>query len=207
MITNSSLPSERYICRIGLLERLPLRTPYPSIAARMIDIVRRLPHGQTTVIVDRTGAHAAYDMLIEKGLSPIGMTISGGDSINRDGRYVTVPKMRLLTGLLSTCYPGELEISKALRDYPQLRRQLQNIGTMATDGGTGETGAPDEVMTILPSRCRWLFGISKTQARFGGSWNYIGAKPACGLRIIVSPSISVRASTTVRSASCPVARH
>jgi hypothetical protein len=139
MITNSSLPSERSVCRIGLLERLPLRTPYPSIAARIIDIVRRLPHGQTTVIVDRTGAHAAYDMLIEKGLSPIGMTISGGDSINWDGRYVTVPKMRLLTGLLSICYRGELEISKGLRDYSELRRQLQNIGTMATDSGTGET--------------------------------------------------------------------
>jgi hypothetical protein len=139
MITNSFLPSERYACRIGLLERQPLRTPYPSIAARIIDIVRGLPHGQTTVIVDRTGAHAAYDMLIEKGLSPIGMTISGGDSINWDGRYVTVPKMRLLTGLLSICYRGELEISKALRDYAELRRQLQNIGTMATDSGTGET--------------------------------------------------------------------
>jgi hypothetical protein len=107
--------------------------------ARIIEIVRRLPHGQTTVIVDRTGAHAAYDMLIEKGLSPIGMTISGGDSVNWDGRYVTVPKMRLLTGLLSICYRGELEISKGLRDYPELRRQLQNIGTMATDSGTGET--------------------------------------------------------------------
>jgi len=139
MITNSSLPSERYVCRIRLLERLPLRTPYPSIAARIIDIVRHLPHGQTTVIVDRTGAHAAYDMLIEKGLSPIGMTISGGDSINRDGRYVTVPKMRLLTGLLSSCYRDELEMSKGLRDYPELRRQLQNIGTMATDSGMGET--------------------------------------------------------------------
>jgi len=71
MITNSSLPSERHVYRIGLLERLPLRTPYPSIAARVIDIVRRLPRGQTTVIVDRTGAHAAYDRLVEKGLSPI----------------------------------------------------------------------------------------------------------------------------------------
>src|SRR5262244_969355 len=139
MITSSSLRSERYVCRIGLLERLPLRTPYPSIAARIIDIVLRLPRRQTTVIVDRTGAHAAYDMLIEKGLSPIGMTISGGDSINRDGRYITVPKMRLLTGLLATCYRGKLEISKGLSDYTELRRQLQNIGTMATDGGTGET--------------------------------------------------------------------
>jgi hypothetical protein len=139
MITNSSLPSERCVCRIRLLERLPLRTPYPSIAARIIDILRHLPHGQTTVIVDRTGAHAAYDMLIEKGLWPIGMTISGSDSINWNGRYVTVPKMRLLTGLLSICYRNELEIGKSLRDYTELRRQLQNIGTMATDSGTGET--------------------------------------------------------------------
>jgi len=139
MITNSSLPSERHVYRIGLLERLPLRTPYPSIAARVSDIVRRLPRGQTTVIVDRTGAHAAYDMLVEKGLSPIGMTISGGDSINWAGRSVTVPKMRLLTGLLSMCYRGELEIAKSLPDYSELRRQLQNIGTMATDSGTGET--------------------------------------------------------------------
>jgi hypothetical protein len=139
MITSSFLPSERHVCRVGLLERLALHTPYPAIAARISDIVHRLPRGYTTVIVDRTGAHAAYDMLVEKGLSPLGLTISGGDSVHWDGRYVTVPKMRLLTGLLSICYEGELEISKRLGDYVEFRRQLQNIGTMATDSGTGET--------------------------------------------------------------------
>jgi hypothetical protein len=138
MITSSFRP-ERYVCRIGLLERLALHTPYPAIAARIGDIVGRLPRGHTTVIVDRTGAHAAYDMLVEKGLSPIGLTISGGDSVHWDRRYVTVPKMRLLTGLLSICYRDELEISERLRDYVEFRRQLQNIGTMATDTGTGET--------------------------------------------------------------------
>jgi hypothetical protein len=139
MITTSSLPPEHYSCRIGLLERLPLHTPYPAIAARIIDIVRRLPRGHTTVIVDRTGAHAAYDMLLDKGLSPLGLTISGGDSVHWDRRCVTVPKMRLLTGLLSISYRGELQISKRLRDYAEFRRQLQNIGTMATDSGAGET--------------------------------------------------------------------
>src|SRR6516164_4113464 len=139
MITSSFPPSERNVCRIGLLKRLALHTPYPAIAAEIIDIVHRLPRGRTTVIVDRTGAHAAYDMLVEKGLSPLGLTISGGDSVHWDGRYVTVPKMRLLTGLLSICYEGELEISKRLGDYVEFRRQLQNIGTMATDSGTGET--------------------------------------------------------------------
>src|SRR5215831_437653 len=139
MITSSFPPSERNVCRVGLLERLALHTPYPAIAARISDIVRRLPRVYTTVIVDRTGAHAAYDMLVEKGLSPLGLTISGGDSVHWDGRYVTVPKMRLLTGLLSICYRDELEISERLRDYIEFRRQLQNIGTMATDAGTGET--------------------------------------------------------------------
>src|ERR1700758_499992 len=110
MITSSFRP-ERYVCRIGLLERLAPPTPSPAIAARIGDIVGRLPRGNTTVIVDRTGAHAAYDMLVDKGLSPIGLTISGGDSIHWDGCYVTVPKMRLLTGLLSICYRDELEIS------------------------------------------------------------------------------------------------
>jgi len=206
MITNSSLPSERHVYRIGLLERLPLRTPYPSIAARVIDIVRRLPRGQTTVIVDRTGAHAAYDMLVEKGLSPIGMTISGGDSINWAGRYVTVPKMRLLTELLSICHRGELEIAKSLRDYSELRRQLQNIGTMATDSGTGETwrarrGHDDLVISVS------MAGFtSQTRAQIWASGNSIGARPARRLRIIVSPSTSVRALTTVPSASCPAAR-
>src|SRR5260370_42616905 len=104
MITSSSLPSERYFCRIGLLERLPLHTPYPAIAARSIDIVRRLPRGYTTVIVDRPGAHAADDMLVERGLSPLGLTISGGDSLQWARHYVTVPQMRLLTRLLLICY-------------------------------------------------------------------------------------------------------
>jgi len=158
MITNSSLPSERNVYRIGLLERLALHTPYPAIAARISDIVRRLPRGRTTVIVDRTGAHAAYDMLVEKGLSPIGLTISGGDSVHWDRRYVTVPKMRLLTGLVSICHRGELEISKRLPDYVELRRQLQNIGTMATDAGTGETwrarrGHDDLVSAVSMAVC------------------------------------------------------
>jgi len=172
MITSSFLPSERYACRIGLLERLALHTPYPAIAARISDIVRRLPRGRTTVIVDRTGAHAAYDMLVEKGLSPIGLTISGGDSVHWDGRYVTVPKMRLLTGLLSICYRDQLEISKSLRDYGELCRQLQNIGTMATDAGTGETwrarrGHDDLVIAV--SMAVWYL---ENQGPNFASWEY-----------------------------------
>jgi len=206
MITSSFLPSERNFCRIGLLERLPLHTPYPAIAARIIDIVRRLPRVYTTVIVDRTGAHAAYDMLVEKGLSPLGLTISGGDSVHWDRRYVTVPKMRLLTGLLSISYRGELEISKGRATTPSSAGSCRISVPWRPTPVPARHGAPDEVMTILRSRCRWLFGTSKTRAPIWASGNFIGAGPARRLTIIVSPSISARASTTVPSASCPAPR-
>jgi hypothetical protein len=175
MITSSFLPPERNVYRIGLLERLAFHTPYPAIAARISDIVRQLPRGRTTVIVDRTGAHAAYDMLVERGLSPIGLTISGGDSVHWDGRYVTVPKMRLLTGLLSICHRDELELSERLRDYVELRRQLQNIGTMATDSGTGETwrarrGHDDLVIAV--AMAVWYL---ENQGPNFASWEYFSA--------------------------------
>jgi hypothetical protein len=181
MITSSFPPSERNVCRIGLLERLPLHTPYPAIAARIIDIVRRLPRRHTTVIVDRTGAHAAYDMLVEKGLSPIGLTISGGDSVHWNGRYVTVPKMRLLTGLLSLCHRDELQISERLRDYVEFRRQLQNIGTMATDAGSGETwrarrGHDDLVISV--SMPAWYL---ENQGPNFASWEYFRRQAGASL--------------------------
>src|SRR5215469_3857724 len=200
MITSSFLPSERYVCRVGLLERLALHTPYPAIAARISAIVRRLPRGQTTVIIDRTGAHAAYDMLVEKGLSPLGLTISGGDSVHWDGRCVTVPKMRLLTGLLSICYRGELEISQRLRDYVEFRRQLQNIGTMVTDSGTGETwrarrGHDDLVIAV--SMAVWYL---ENPGPNMGLWEYYRRQAGAPLEnYCVAVDFGQSASTTARS--------
>jgi hypothetical protein len=108
--------------------------------------------------------------------------------------------------MLSICYRGELEISERLRDYVEFRRQLQNIGTMATDAGTGETwrarrGHDDLVIAV--SMAGWYL---ENPGPNMGLWEFIGARPACRLRIIVSRSILVRASTTVPSASCPAPR-
>ena len=89
-----------------------------------------------------------HQRLVEKGLSPIGMTISGGDSINWAGRYVTVPKMRLLTGLLSMCYRGELEIAKSLPDYSELGANCRTSARWQPTAARARHGAPDEVMTI-----------------------------------------------------------
>ena len=90
------------------------------------------------------------------------------------------------TGLLSICYRGELEISERLRDYVEFRRQLQNIGTMATDAGIGETWRARLDGCLVPR---------KSGAPISQAANIFGARPACRFRIIVSPSILARAST------------
>ena len=76
------------------------------------------------------------------------------------------------TGLLSICYRDELELSERLRDYVELRRQLQNIGTMATDAGTGETwrarrGHDDLVIAV--SMGGWYL---ENQGPNFASWEY-----------------------------------
>jgi hypothetical protein len=64
-------PRTRYRYRIGLLERLPLGTPYPAVTAKIVDLMRRMPRG-TELVVDRTGAHGPFDELLAANLSPLG---------------------------------------------------------------------------------------------------------------------------------------
>jgi hypothetical protein len=64
--------------RIGHLERLPLKTPYPAQIERVRYIMRHLPR-ETNLVVDFTGVgRGIYDMLVDAGLSPIGVTIHSG---------------------------------------------------------------------------------------------------------------------------------
>jgi hypothetical protein len=66
------------IYRIGHLERLPLKTPYPAQVARIQYIVRHLPR-DASLVVDFTGVgRGIYDMLVDAGLSPVGVTLTSG---------------------------------------------------------------------------------------------------------------------------------
>jgi hypothetical protein len=117
-----------------LLQRLPLSLPYPAVTTRIIDLMRGMPHG-TTLVVDRTGAHGPTDELVAAGLSPIGITITSGESVNWSGRNVSVPKAALVTKLVSIAQGGDLEVHGDLPDWPELRRQLQNFRALITPGG------------------------------------------------------------------------
>jgi hypothetical protein len=56
------------------LARLPLKTPYPAVIARIQYIMARLPR-ETDLIVDFGGVgRGIYDMIVDAGLNPIGVT-------------------------------------------------------------------------------------------------------------------------------------
>jgi hypothetical protein len=72
--------SNRSIFRIGYLGRLPLKTPYPAVVKRIRYIMDRLPRS-TSLVVDYSGVgKGIYDDLVDDGLNPLGVTITGGGS-------------------------------------------------------------------------------------------------------------------------------
>jgi hypothetical protein len=69
------------------LERFPLGTPYPDVVDGVIRRVKRtkLRGKHTVLMVDETGVgRAITDLFRMRGVSPYGITITGGDNVNWD---------------------------------------------------------------------------------------------------------------------------
>lgn len=128
------------IYRIAGLVRLPLHTPYPGVVSALVQIMSRLPRF-TPLLVDYSGVgRAIYDMCIDAGLQPIGITITGGvDVMWHDCNTVTVPKSTLVSKLVAIAHSGQLQVHEALPDWPALRREMENFRPELTRSGRGLT--------------------------------------------------------------------
>jgi hypothetical protein len=126
------------------LERYPLKTPYTMI----VDHVKALLTGppftenilegspsifvkrrkaRTELIVDQTGVGTAVtDMLTERGLTWIGVTIIGlGQKVHTAGlRRYNVPKADLVAALEVPFHTGNLKIAEGIDLWPILRNEL-----------------------------------------------------------------------------------
>jgi hypothetical protein len=150
------------IYRINHLERLPLKTPYPAQVARIQYIMSRLPR-TASLIVDFTGVgRGIFDMLVDAGLSPVGVTISGGFNQHWDGNLATVPKSTLVSKLVARLHAGELFVHESLKDWPVLRRELLNFRPEVTRGGTetwnARSGEHDDLVLSLALATWYLCG-------------------------------------------------
>ena len=147
--------------RITWLERIPLRTPYPAVVARIGAILGSLPRG-TELVLDYSGVgRGVADMFVYAGTTPLMVTITGGDAVGwaRGGNSVTVPKSTLVSRLVALMYSGELVVHRDLKDWPMLRREMINYRTEVTASGqvtwNAAAGAHDDLIiaTALAGWC------------------------------------------------------
>jgi hypothetical protein len=154
--------------RINHLERLPLKTPYPAQVERIRAIKSRLPR-QTELVIDFTGVgKGIFDMMVDAGLSPIGVTIHGGFEVHHAGSVVSVPKSVLVSTLVARLHAGELQVPQDLREWPALRRELLNFRPEITRSGNetwnARSGEHDDLVLATALAVWHLTGASTKYA-------------------------------------------
>lgn len=133
----------RPLFQVGHLERLPLNTPYPGVVRHVAQMLAapRL-RGKSELVIDFTGVgRPVFDMFVGHGVTPIGVTITAGDAVSRDGLISKVPKLNLISRIQALLHDGRLKIHKNLPDAPQLVAELQDFRGTVTDTGYWKFGA------------------------------------------------------------------
>jgi hypothetical protein len=119
-------PSEYHLRHV---RRFELGTPYPQVAEEVAALVRGdAIGGDPTLVVDATGVgRPIVDMLEEEDLSPVSIWITGGDSVNRDGREYRVPKRELASTVQALLQAGRLKFAGGLPLRDVLTEELQKF--------------------------------------------------------------------------------
>ena len=118
--------------------------------------------GHTELVIDRTGVgRAVYDLFVEAGLDPIGITITSGDNEHResDRSGWRVSKLALVSRLQALLHAGELKIAKSLPEAPALAAELQDFRATISESGTAQFGARsgrhDDLVLALACATWW----------------------------------------------------
>lgn len=111
------------------LHRFPLRTPYPEVVEQIKTIFTE-PYIAVygTLIVDKTGVgRPVIEMMEREGLSPIGITVTGGNVVTRDsdGFGYHVPKGHLISAFLIMTQSGQFHVSGKLGLAKDLEKEMQ----------------------------------------------------------------------------------
>jgi hypothetical protein len=143
------------IFQVGHLERLPLGTPYPGVVSHVIGLLCRPEiRGKAELIIDFTGVgRPVFDMFRVQGVSPIGVSITGGTAITNDGMIWSVPKGHLISRVQALLHDARLKIHSGLADAAALVSELQSFRADFTDTGyikfNARSGAHDDLVLAL----------------------------------------------------------
>ncbi len=131
---------------VGHLERPPRGTSYPAIVALVQQRATAAAARGTVVAVavDRTGVGAPVVDLLQRARLPgriVPITITGGDTVGRDGPGFRVPK-RDLVALLGVLLQSErLRVAQALPEAATFVREAVNFRARISAAGHDAYGA------------------------------------------------------------------
>jgi len=155
---------------VGLIERLPLGTPYPVVVERIKALMTHEYYvGKTVLLADRTGVGVGVtDMMVAAGMVPIGITITGGQDIGQNIQDYTVPKRNLVMALTLAFQKKKLKIQKDLAFVDILKEEIQNFRYEITETGresyNARSGTHDDLLLSLAIGVWYLeSGYSESQ--------------------------------------------
>jgi hypothetical protein len=112
------------------LQRFALGTSYPTVVAQVCAL-QQMPQlrGQSHLVVDATGVGApVVDLFKQARLSPIAITITGGEAVTHEGYHdYHVAKKHLVGSLQVLLQSRRLKIAQALPEAETLQAELLNF--------------------------------------------------------------------------------
>jgi hypothetical protein len=155
------------------LERFALGTEYPTVVDGVAERLRKVPGG-AVLVVDATGVgRPVVDLLVARGLDPVAITITGGETPRIEGRHWHVPKRDLIAVLQVALqnhrmrFPGKLAaVEDLIRELLGLEFKVSIAGNVTM--GAWREGSHDDLVLALALAC-WLgerHYSALTQARY-----------------------------------------
>jgi hypothetical protein len=152
------MSAEFFCMKVRHLERIPLGTPYTTVADRMRGILQHPElHGHSRLVVDATGLGApVLDMLRKARLNcPVsGVTITSGDHAHARGEDWHVPKKDLLSNLQLLIEEQRLKVTRHLAAAQTLVDELINMRLWERQSiGAQGPDAHDDLAMALALAC------------------------------------------------------
>src|SRR5262249_5002131 len=112
--------------------------------------------GKSELVIDATGVgRPVLDLFRGYGVSPIGVTITGGDATTCDGQMWRVPKIHLVSRVQALLHDQRLHIHQDIPDAAALVNELQNFRAEYSDTGyirfNARSGKHDDL--LLATAC------------------------------------------------------
>ncbi|MBN2323139.1 MAG: hypothetical protein JXQ30_05335 [Spirochaetes bacterium] len=181
----------RYLLRH--LERIK-DLPYPNVVQRIREmfadpILKR----NGTLLVDITGLGLpVYQMLCNEHLSPIGVTITGGEAVSKTGSNYNVPKSQLVSSLMILLQSGRFKRPPDLELGEEFEKEMGSF-QYKTNLKTGhvryeaETEAVHDDLVIAVTLATWyastsdphmseVYGDDDIDERENARYNYLNGR-------------------------------